>query len=197
MVRLLLLLMVWLAVSPSFVVEGHLVLVLKVIIVSDMIGMMLCRRRRHLRWGTVMVFLGGVSRCGVMGILWLLVRMRMMSSTTMPVAVPVSMMVVVGSGRRGHVVATVGQMGGVLHSHLVAMMVGDMTLRCLQQRRLDVGHELGHLGETFELLLYGYCIFLGLGNTCLIFHCSAMGILFGMGLGGGTFICIPEVATGS
>ena len=46
----------------------------------------------------------------------------------------------------GHVVATVRQMGRVLHAHLVAVVVWNVTLRRLNHRGLNVRYELSHLG---------------------------------------------------
>lgn len=42
------------------------------------------------------------------------------------------------------IVATVRQVGVVLHAQLMVMMVRDVALRRFHQRRLDVGDELGH-----------------------------------------------------
>lgn len=86
------------------------------------------------------------------------------------VAVPVTVQVMVVPRRRGrHIVATVGQMGRVLHAHLVAMVVRHVPLGGLHQRRLDVRHELGHDDEA-HLALTTYfridlnLIFLFCGN---------------------------------
>lgn len=121
-----------------------------------------------------MLRLGGVMR--------LLVRMgRRGSSAAMMtaagvVSVSMAVVVIVGGGR-GHVVPAVGQMRRVLHTHLMAVMVGHMTLRRLHQRGLDVGHKLGHLDETFDCgFLLFILFFRGLGNTCFTFHCSARGL---------------------
>jgi len=73
----------------------------------------------------------------------------MMTTAAGMMTMSVGMMVIVG-WRRGHVVAAVGQMRRVLHTHLMSVVVRNMTLGRLHQRWLDVGHKLGHFAAIFN-----------------------------------------------
>lgn len=60
-------------------------------------------------------------------------------------AVDVAMgMPVMHRWRRGHIVATVWQMGSMVQAHLVAMVMRKMALCRFQQRGLYVSHKLSH-----------------------------------------------------
>jgi len=148
--------------------------------------------------------LGGVAGGGVVRLLLRVTTAStcssMMTTTTGGVVTMSMAMVVIVGGRRGHVVTAVGQMRRVLHTHLMSVMVGHMTLGRLHQRGLDVGHKLGHPAATFNYcsLFLVVCLpGLGLGNTYLIFHFLYEGVFRIVGEGVGTFICIPDVGVGS
>jgi len=136
--------------------------------------------------------LGGVASGGVVGLLLRVTTAStcssMMTTTTCGVVTMSMAMVVIVGGRRGHVVTAVGQMRRVLHTHLMSVMMGHMTLGRLHQRGLDVGHKLGHPAATFNYcsLFLVVCLpGLGLGNTYLIFHFLYEGVfrIVGEGVG--------------
>lgn len=54
-------------------------------------------------------------------------------------------LVVISVRRRSrHIMATVWQVGRVLHSHLMAVVMWNMPLASLHHRRLNVSDELSH-----------------------------------------------------
>lgn len=63
--------------------------------------------------------------------------------------------------RSRHIVATVWQVGRVLHSHLMAVVMWNMPLTGLHHRRLNVSDELSHFGCSCSVLyniFYSYYV---------------------------------------